>query len=85
MQDKVKKSITAVISAAFLTVFLLTNGLNAFAADSSGKTSISKGMTAFIMVIIFIATALITGFITFKLRKNKLRQSADENSSENDK
>jgi p-aminobenzoyl-glutamate transporter AbgT len=83
MQKKTAKIINAIISAVLTLTVLSSECLTAYAADGSAKTPVSKGMTIFIMVAIFIVTALVTGFISFRMRRNKLRRSSEKNSSEN--
>lgn len=83
MQKRTAKIINAIISAVLTLTVLSSECLTAYAAEGSAKTSVSKGMTIFIMVAIFIVTALVTGFISFRMRRNKLRRSSEKNSSEN--
>ncbi len=85
MQKKTAKIIIPLISAALTLTLMFSECLIAYAADGSEKASISKGTTIFIMVSVFIVTALITSYISFKLRVKKLRQQSEKNSSENSK
>ena len=85
MQKKIKNMINFLFSLAFIAVMSFSGCMNTFAADSSGKATVSKGMTVFIMISIFIVTAVITGFVSFKIRRDKIRRSADDTSSEKNK
>ncbi|MCR4794866.1 MULTISPECIES: hypothetical protein [Ruminococcus] len=85
MQNKTAKIITALISATFSLCIIFSECFTAYAADGSEKAKISKGMTIFIMVSVFVVTAIITGVISFRVRRNKLRQSSENKSSEENK
>jgi len=82
MQKKTKNLITAASTFLFPAAMTFFDCLNAFAADGSGKTTVSKGVIILVMVAVFIFTAAVTGIMSFRIRKNKLRNEAKDNSSE---
>ena len=74
---KISNIIFSGFFSAFFTVYSLINiGGNAFAAQSENTGGVSKGAAAFIMITVFIATAVITAFITFRIKKKKFNASA---------
>lgn len=54
--------------------------MNAFAADGTAEKSVSKGVVVFVMIAVFLVTALASGFISYKLKVNRIRNSKDDSS-----
>ncbi|MBR1430686.1 hypothetical protein [Ruminococcus sp.] len=72
------------ISSVFVIFSAFFSATVAFAAEDKKSESFSKGTTALIMIAVFIAAAICSAFITFKVKKNKISRS-DETSSDNEK
>lgn len=79
-----KKILAAAFSALMSSAICMCCCTNGFAAEVSGG-SVSKGLTAFIMIAVFALSAAAAGFITFRLRTKKLKEAArkDDASGEN--
>ncbi|WP_028516724.1 hypothetical protein [Ruminococcus flavefaciens] len=83
MQKKTAKIINSIISAVLTIAIMLSECLIAYAADGSENSKVSKGLIIFVMTAVFIVTAVITGFISFRMKKNKIRKTSAKDSSEN--
>ena len=79
-----KKFINTFISAFTLALLSLTSGTVAFAAEADVKTNIPKGIIIIIMIIIFVATAVIAGFASYRI-KTRNRDKSDKDNSEETK
>ena len=81
MQKKTAKIITALMSVTLSLTIMFSECFTAYAADGTKKSGISKGIIIAVMVAIFIVAAIISGFVSFRLQKNKLKRSSDKNNS----
>ena len=77
-----KKFINTFISAFTFALFSLTSGTVAFAAEADENTDIPKGIIIFIMIVIFVATAVIAGFASYKIKTRNIDKSDKDNSEE---
>ena len=69
-----------------ISLNLSGNSVIAFAAEGSNKSELPKGLCIVIMVFVFIISAAVTGFITFKKIKSKKSDiSAEKLPSDKDK
>lgn len=75
-----KKIINTFLSALVLSFLLLTSGTYAFAAEKSSETAAPKGVIIFVMIVIFIFTAVIAGIVSFKIKTKKIKDSEKDNS-----
>ncbi len=71
-----------IFSAVLAVCISFSSAANVFAAQDEKNNSISKGTTAFIMIAVFIATAVCTAFITFRIKKKNISRSAGSSSKE---
>ena len=83
MHKKFKNLLSCIITCSFIILSLSCCPMNAFAADSTAEKSVSKGVVVFVMIAVFIVTALASGFISYKMKVKKIRNSK-EDSSDND-
>lgn len=83
MQKKTAKVINSIISAVLTITIMLSECLIAYAADGTDNGKVSKGLIIFIMTAVFIVTAVITGFVSFRIQKNKIRKTSEKDSSKN--
>ncbi len=72
MHKILKKTFVCLISSCFICLSLSCYSLNAFAADGTSHKGVSKGFTAFIMIAVFLVTAVLAGFISYKLKVKKI-------------
>ena len=83
--ESMHKRVINVLLSAFTIAFLsFSSCTNAFAAEASNKTDIPKSIIICIMLAVFIITAVIAGFVSFKIKKNSISRS-EKNSSEETK
>ena len=75
-----KKICASLLSCSFICLSLSYFSLNAFAADGSAGKSVSKGLIAFIMIAVFLASAVSAGYISFKLKVKKIRNNKKKSS-----
>ena len=83
MHKNFKNILSCIISCSFIYLSLSCCSMNAFAADGTAEKSVSKGVVVFVMIAVFLVTALASGFISYKLKVNRIRNSKDD-SSDND-
>ncbi|WP_295087505.1 hypothetical protein [Ruminococcus sp.] len=77
MHKILKKLFVSLVSICFICLSLSFFTLNVFAADGNSGKGISKGLTAFIMISIFLVTAVIAGLISFKCKVKKIHNKED--------
>ena len=68
---------SAAVTAFILSLNMSDSGMTAYAADGSKGSGISKGVIVAIMIGVFIVTAVCSGVITYKIKKEK-RSSYNE-------
>ena len=83
MRHVLKKTLIFIYSCSFVYCLFTAYPLSASASDASSKSGISKGMTAFIMIAVFLVTAVVAAFISYRLRVAKIRKSNNEGSKDN--
>ena len=72
-----RKRIINILLFAFATAFLcFSSCTNAFAAD------IPKSIIICIMIAIFIVTAAVAGYVSFKIKKKSIRETEKKSSEE---
>ena len=64
----------------FMTLISILGCQNVYAAAENAKSAPSKGLTVIVLVAVFILTAAISAFITFKLRRKSSKDSTETNS-----
>jgi preprotein translocase subunit SecG len=76
------QKMTIFVTVSFFLICLSTSccPLIAFAADGSSEDGVSKGLTAFIMIAVFLVTAVAAGFISYKLKVKNIRKKKEETS-----
>ena len=74
-----KNIIKSFLLTNVLSFLLYASGTYAFAADSSDKTDVSKGFFIFIMIVIFIISAAVAGFASFKIKTGSKKASPKDN------
>ena len=77
-----------VLCSSVLTSFMFSlniSGMTACAADGSKGTGVSKGIIIAVMIVVFIITAICSGYITYKMRKRKLDSSKEKLNSDKEK
>lgn len=83
---KYKAIMCSVVLTAFIVSFNAFDcGITAFAAGQTKNSGISKGLSVAIMVGIFIVTAAIAGFISFRTCRKKSNASAEKSLSDEEK
>ncbi|MBR5683644.1 MAG: hypothetical protein IKW96_10315 [Ruminococcus sp.] len=80
MRKLLKKTLFSFISVCFVCLSLSCCPLYAFAADDTSEKGVSKGLTAFIMIAVFLVTAAAAGFISYKLKVKKIRNNKEDSS-----
>ena len=74
-----KKFIKASLLADVLSFLLYASGTCAFAADSSGKTDVPKGVIILIMIVVFISSAVTAGLASYKIKTGRNKASGKDN------
>ena len=78
-----RKRIINILLSAFATAFLcFSSCTNAFAAEASSETDIPKSIIICIMIAIFIVTAAVAGYVSFKIKKRSIRETEKKSSEE---
>ena len=78
MQKLYKKIISVFLSSMLICLSVPFSQAIAFAADGTSSEKVSKGMIIFIMVTVFIVTAVITAYISFKITAKKNNQNRND-------
>ena len=85
--DEEMKKYKTIMCFFVLTLFIVSfdlsdSGITAFAADGTKGSGISKGISAAIMVGVFIVTAVIAGAVSFRIYRKRSDASAEKSSSD---
>lgn len=75
-----KKAIAVAVSFFLICLSPSCCPLIAYAADGSSEDGLSKGLTAFIMIAVFLITAVAAGFISYKLKVKNIRKNKEDTS-----
>lgn len=78
-----RKKLNHLLLLLYLPACLSVSGTNAFAAEASENSEISKSTVIFIMIAVFIITAVISGYLTFKFKRNRTNTSENDHSKDN--
>ena len=83
MRNILKKVFILIYSCSFVSCIYAALPFSAYAADTSPKNVIPKGITITVMIVVFIAAAALSGYISYKLKKAAIRKG-NKNNSDND-
>ncbi|WP_294754513.1 hypothetical protein [uncultured Ruminococcus sp.] len=83
MHKNFKNLLSCIFSCSFIYLSLSCCSMDAFASDGANEKSVSKGVIVFVMIAVFIVTAIASGYISYKLKTKNIRESK-EDSSDND-
>ncbi|WP_295095316.1 hypothetical protein [Ruminococcus sp.] len=72
-----KHFLFSLIICYFIGVSLSCDNMIAFASDGNADNGFSKGLTAVIMIALFIGAATAAAFISYKVKVRKLRGNND--------